>query len=191
MTYNPMTSTLPSSVPTTRNDYTSEADIRDRVATALSGKTKAARSSTDISKHLTAEEQNFIGWMKQASMKAKRDPEAIEAWIQRLIEGAKRRNVLMTDKQHADWLIGRRLSVGDKVRYVGPTRPEPVGNTVVPRPNGQTGMIVSAMRGPTCIDGFIPLVLRFMPDLPIDNHVVSLEVIERTTGWLYLERTDA
>lgn len=122
-----------------------------------------------------------------------------ERWILNLIEKARKSHRLMTDIQLADWQMGRRLSPGDKVRYVGPSRNETTLNSfIVPRESGQSGFIKSVV-DPSKKEGAIGRLIEFVPDdavSPIDlspgveaeRQIVILQIREFTPGYLTLER---
>lgn len=123
---------------------------------------------------------------------------AFVAWIAQTEAGAREAGNLVTDMQYADLLLGRSLQVGDKARYVGPTRAEErmgkEGRSVV-RPHGQKGTVIRASRRS---DG--RLEVTFQPDLEpkvrdaalrdeVDVPQIKLTVADNLGGgYFYLER---
>lgn len=154
-------------------DYTSEVEIRERVlASVPPAKTSQASTST-------------------SAMPPEERTQMIEAWIERLIASARRQSRLMTDRQLADWRVGRKLQPGDRVRFIGLSRDEVVqSGMIVPRPQGQEGVITHATNDKNGrILTFHPLeaVIPAKPD-DADKQIVDLQVREHTNGWLMLER---
>lgn len=120
-------------------------------------------------------------------------PRVLERWIALRTDAARRAGRLLTDAQHDDLAAGRRLAIGDRARYVGPTRLEQVGAGTYARPHGQLGLITQATCG---ADG--GFVFVFTPELDpkirdaalrdeIDVALQQLRVTELHGYWL-LER---
>lgn len=164
--------------------YTSAAEIREKVMEQLHETTaKLPQKAKDFS---------VTGTRKLSD---KERIELAEKWVERGINIARQRGVLMTDQQLADWRIGRRLVIGDRAKYIGPTREElTLAGLFVPRPQEQSGTIIAVeadMNGSR--------VLTFMPDkaeTPVkleettsqESQFVALEVREFTIDWLMIER---
>jgi hypothetical protein len=164
-------------------DYICEEEIRARVL-------EAAARRAHASPKLSLEEHAFVEGLKG---KAVNNVEAQEAWIQKLVNLARRQGRLMTSRQYADYRLGVRLQVGTPCRYVGLEREEHTENgQVVMRPHGQRGVITAVGEE----KGMRVMVFHpteaVKPKVPEDAEpvFVDLQVREHTPGWLTLERED-
>lgn len=175
----------------TRAGFTTRQEIARRVAEL------ASSSVSETKKQKLLKELELQSFPKLATEERQK---TLDAWVARLIVKAEKEGVLMTEAQFQDWNIGRRLSPGDYVRYIGPERIETVLDTEgfhvqVPRPHGQLGFIIQAEAeedSPTA-----PRMLLFSPEKPVapvhtskpyDPMLVNLSVREYSRGWLTLER---
>lgn len=124
------------------------------------------------------------GLRKQAS-----EGEAPEGWVDKQIDKAREAQILLTDQQHADVLVGRRWKIGDRAKYIGPERVEKTddGKDVLRR-TGEVGTI-TAVAGDKGV-----AICMFRPDVPkeavrsSDSTIVELRFRENTSGAWKLER---
>lgn len=173
-------------------EYTSESEIRQRVAqVARSGKRKLTQQQLQAA---GVAENPLLAQARPRGLTEKEREALMTSWCERLIEQARKRGRLMTDRQLADWQVGRRLTQGDRVRYIGPDREEQTqAMLIVPRPHGQEGFISSVS---DTRDGRILTFHPFAPVAPVhasedvDAQFVDLQVREYTPGWLLLERIE-
>lgn len=173
--------------------YTSEAVVRAGIL-AIREQYRSRRTShvarAELEAALAADELSLV---RQAKLPDGDFDRRLEMWIQGRLDDLRKRNLLMTDQQLADWRIGRKWTVGDRARYIGQTRQEPINaTTLVARPHGQTGTIISAVRSRVEPRKEVTEVecasVTFRPDAPVDDHLVTLEFREHTPGWLNVER---
>ena len=166
------------------SNYVSEQEIRRRADESFK------RFQLKKADTLDPEERALI---EQVSKRIKATKEAREAWITKVIEIARKRGRLMTERQYADHLLGLRLQPGMHCRYVGPTREETSENGhVVLRPHGQRGVITNVREDKST------RILVFHPHDAVKPTIpeeaapvfVDLQVREYTPGWLQLERID-
>lgn len=146
---------------------------------------------------------------KAAERKEVLDTEALEKWVHTVSEKERALGRLMTDQQYADWRLGRRLSVGDRARYVASARQETVRvpdgtERRVLRPYGQVGIMlmvealeIMAPREERKIqasfrpDGPAPY-MGLPPDAKNDGAIVTLHATALLgSGWPLLERIPA
>lgn len=164
--------------------YTSEREIRQKVVTACT------RQKTLVTKHFA----ESAGLTREALLEivgSEKRLDVVEKWIGRLVADAKRRKVLMTEQQLADWRTGTEFKRGVNARYVGPTRDELLltQNAIVPRHHGQLGFISSVTKQDNGLKLYV-----FHPTTPqrdvgnTDDFFVDLEFLERTPGFLLVER---
>lgn len=191
----PMSVRLPGSGPlTSPGAYTSEKEIREQIFELLK-RPQRKLSAKEILASGVADDAVIREDFKKSQNRRLTEEEKqkmAEEWVDKTIASTRQRGRLMTEVQLADWRIGRRFGVGDKVRWIGPTRDEKISNRArVPRPHGQEGTIVSTEGKRN------ERVLIFHPDspeLPVDANeksdkfLVDLEVREFTKDWMYLER---
>lgn len=108
------------------------------------------------------------------------DKTAIETWATRQLERLKEQGRLVTEQQYQDYRSGRRLKVGDAVKYIGDERAETAsdGKTYI-RPKDQVGRIVAEKDN----------VFTFRPDAnAAETRIVDLQVRFDTPGYFLLER---
>jgi hypothetical protein len=111
-------------------------------------------------------------------------------WVEARIEDARRRGELLTEQQYLDLRIGRVLRVGDRARYVGPTRlePSPFSGKLITRPEGQLGTVTHVMGPPQ------RPIFSFMPDVPPDTRKAAADGLDvevlrlETADWTLFER---
>lgn len=198
MTYEPLSSDLLSTLPSTsvpgsialvKRGYTTEAEIRERVI---------ALAMTPL-RRLTVDEMSSLG--DELALSLQKTPTTLsdderlqlaEKWISRLCETQRKRGMLMTEQQAADFRLGVKLQPGMRAKYVGPARVEhTAADLLVPREPGQLGVIVAReedrQRGVfITFHPFEAVAPMSAPGVEAQN--VELQVREHTPGWLTLER---
>lgn len=148
-------------------DYTSAAEIKQKVLASAEAKTRALAMSG-------------VEGVK---------PEVADRFIEQRIATAHKQGKLMTDRQLADYRHGRLLTVGDAVKFIGDDRKEEVrinGKTVtVTRKNGQEGVVTEAVKqGSSRVVTVRPIANAALKD----ELLIELTVKEGTPGYLDLER---
>lgn len=175
-----------------RYDYTSEAEIREHVMSAI----KLNSKRTADLKKLQEAGIEFDPTKMKVKISDEQKMKLTEEWIQKLIYTAKKQHRLMSDQQLQDWRLGVRLVRGARARYIGPSRDERTDNNlIVPRENGQLGTIIRVQetkRGSKLGEGRIITFRPATAVVPVSGSTepqfVDLTVREGTPGWLHLER---
>jgi hypothetical protein len=164
--------------PADKSPFVSETELRRRATTALindAGARHASPDADELRKKFNATELSD----------AQRE-EVAKRWVDQQVKKARQRGYLMTDLQYADFESGRRFKTGDKARYIGPDRDEPLKgeSEEIRRPHGQLGTITHVYD-----DGHGGKIVTFRPSVADeDDRVVDLQVREGTPGYLVLER---
>ena len=129
------------SLPPAALGFTTAAQIRERVEKRAAQQTKPRSAMTgheDIDKLLVAP--------KNTSAPSK---EQIEAVVTAACVTAEREGKLLTERQYADFVMGRKLKEGDKVRYIGPDRTEVAENgEAYIRAHGSVAIVVQVESTP-------------------------------------------
>lgn len=116
----------------------------------------------------------------------------IDNWVKFVTQKAEDEGRLMTTQQYSDWSMCRRLTAGDRVRYIGPDREEVSldgGRSL--RPNGQIGIVADVSPQE---DGAILTIYPTEPVMvalrngKVEEKIVNLQVKVGTRAWLALER---
>jgi hypothetical protein len=165
--------------PEGKSPYVSETELRRRATTALINDAGARHAGVD------PEADELRKKFSATELTDAQREEVAKRWIDQQVKKAHQRGYLMTDLQYADFESGRSLKVGDKARYIGPDRKEPLkgeSNEVL-RPQGQRGTITHVYD-----DGHGGRIVTFRPSVASEDHVVDLQVREGTPGFLVLER---
>lgn len=103
----------------------------------------------------------------------------IEAWTKANLQRMRELGMLVTEQQYQDHRNVRKLREGDRARYIGPDRVEPLDGGTYTRPHGQEGTVTLVKQG----------VVTWQPDATAaDTRVVELRVRCDTPGYYTLER---
>lgn len=192
---NQLSSRLPGMGPKlTPYGYTSEEEIREKILEVVARPVRKFSEKQMAAVGIDQDPLLQSTFTRQRPLNEDERLRLAEEWIKRHIASAKKRDRLMTSAQLADWRLGRKLTVGDRARYIGPTRNEPTqSGLLVPREHGQTGFITNVMESRHA------RLITFHPDQAVapldtpdaDKQLVDLQVREHTAGWLSLERVDS
>jgi hypothetical protein len=126
---------------------------------------------------------------KPYSLEDLRKPD-YQAWIKDRVAAASAEGRLLTEIQYSDMLANRLFKVGDRARYVGPSRLEPASSgRMMARPSGQLGWITQCLRNGEKPQHWV----TFRPDVPkgsetVDIEIVELHVLEGSRPYFEIER---
>jgi hypothetical protein len=177
--------------------YTSEDEIYKRVYDLAKAPTRTLSAAQLEAIGLDEDPLLVQRAHKQKNLTVEQKMEMAKKWAGTLIANARKQGRLMTEAQLRDWTMGRRLALGDKCRYIGPTREELCSiSCYVPRETGQLGFISHIEETENAREGQVRMI-TFTPNEAvapvkvsedIKPQVVDLLVKEYTKGWLLLER---
>lgn len=172
----------PTSVPALNHlGYTTEEEIRRKAVALSEAPQLRSAGHEDVQAILSS-----LGPERDAA----KDAVALERRIQNALKTASDAGRLLTERQYQDLVVGRRFTVGDKVRYIGPERSETAadGQTYL-RLSGVCGMIVDVKDSASGRD------LTWRPDEPLvstEGTTKHVEIIfrEYSKAFSRFERID-
>lgn len=162
--------------------FVSEARVRREMEEALDSDNPHPEWSSEA--HQLRKEMLDQGQSLGLSREQKR--EVATRWADLQIQRAKDEGRLLSPQQAQDHEAGRVFQVGDRAKYIGPTRAEALNgeDEIVTREQGQLGKITRIHK-----DSLAGRIITFRPTPPPDaERVVELQVREGTLGFLTLER---
>lgn len=148
--------------------YTCEAEIRKKVSAAIRAKADALQSEPQGG------------------------DEMIDNWVKFVCAKTAENGNLISNRQFQDWVLGRRLAVGDRVRFIGAEREEVSSDGGTSRrPMGQVGVIAALDKvDRDTLATFYPHDPVFVTgqDGEVAQKIVNLVVRSGTKEWWDLER---